>query len=140
MKRLFLVTALLFATPAFAGTAMPLPGTTVQASTIDFSQLIHDEKGNPMLVNPDKKDEGQVTLKFIAVRALSQPFDDERSLAPEKKFYRGELAHKINEATQPLSLTAENIVEIKLVVGKAFPAWVVAEAWPMLDGALKPAK
>lgn len=135
MKSFLLALMILLSPVIFA--IFPSAASADSPPAIDFSQPILDENGKTAQIDPKDEKQGVITLKFVAIHALTGLYDDEKGLASEKKFQRGLLAQKISEAKGPLTLTAENITEIKLVVGKAFGPWVIAQAWPMLDPAEK---
>lgn len=103
--------------------------------SIDFSAKIVDFDGNPIRPNPETTDE--LTLRDACVRALCLPYDDERSLSPEDKFKRGQLASQIYKSDSPLDLKTEDIALIKRLIGKAYTPIIVFHSWPLLDAAEK---
>lgn len=99
---------------------------------IDFSTVITDYEGNPV-----KDNDKEVTLRLLAVGALSAQFQDEQSLAPTDKFKRGDLAIKIYNSTSPLALKSEDITMLKTVIGKAYSPVVVYKTYQLLDSGEK---
>ena len=81
------------------------------------------------------KDETQnvFTLKKAVLTALVSNFEDERTLSGEEKLKRWELALKIKNASDPVSLTVEDVAEIKKLVGKLYGTLVVGQAYKMLE-------
>jgi hypothetical protein len=74
------------------------------------------------------------TLRGVCVEALLASYEDERALAGEEKLKRWELAMKIKKAQDPADLSVEEISLIKKLIGKAYGALVVGQAWSMLEG------
>lgn len=99
---------------------------------IDFSQTITNYDGTPV-----KDNEQEVTLKLLSVGALSAQFQDEQNLPPTDKFKRGDLALKIYNSTEPLSLKSEDVTMLKNVIGKAYGPMVVYKAYQLLDAGEK---
>jgi len=102
---------------------------------IDFTTALNDLDGAAISDGTDAKT--PFTLGDAAVRALVISYDDERSLSPEEKFKRGELAARIHNATA-LSLKSEEITLLKNLIGKAYSPLIVFRAWPLLDAAETP--
>lgn len=94
---------------------------------IDFSQPINDLSGNPVLDG-----ETPLTLGAVACNSLLATFKDEPNLQGTAKAERFALALKINGKAQ-VSLKVEDITLLKTLIGKAYAALVVGQAWEMLD-------
>ena len=134
LARCVLIFLCLLPIAAYGGALVP---PNPNPGAIDFSQPIVDDTGKTALIDPKQESLGVITLKFVSIHALTGLYEDEKNIAPEKKFERGLLAQKISAADGPMKLTAEEIADIKLVIGKAYGPWVIAQAWPMLDPAEK---
>jgi hypothetical protein len=119
------------------------------AWSIDFKAVISDFEGMPVTEcadQPPPRDDREcqnrrpVTLAMAAMRALLVTYDDERGIAAEEKFKRGELARKIYESTsgngEPV-LTVEEMATVKKLIGKGYPPLMVTQIWRMLDPAAK---
>jgi hypothetical protein len=102
---------------------------------IDFSKSLMDYEGRPL--SADVNSEEHLTLGAASIRALVVNYDDERNLSPQDKFKRGELAHRIHNATT-LELKSDEITLIKNLIGKAYGPLVIFRAWPLLDAAETP--
>lgn len=74
------------------------------------------------------------TLRSIAIEALLAVFQDESSLTGDEKLKRWELAMKVKRAVEPAEFTVEEVGLIKKLIGKAFAAMIVGQAWMMLEG------
>lgn len=96
---------------------------------IDFSATIKDFDGTDLKEAGDKP----VTLGMIAVRALNANFTDEANLPAEEKVRRFGMALKISEGGE-VDFKAEDIAEIKKVIGRAFNPLIVGRAFALLDG------
>lgn len=94
---------------------------------IDFSQTIKDLNGNPVL---DEKT--PLTLGAVACNSLLATFKDEPNLQGADKTKRFALALKINGKAQ-VALKVEDVTLLKTLIGKAYAALVVGQAWEMLD-------
>jgi hypothetical protein len=99
---------------------------------IDFATVLTGYDGGA--ISDGSEPQTPFTLGSAAVRALVIPYDDERTLSPEDKFKRGELAARIHAATS-LSLKSEEITLLKKLIGKAYSPLIVFRAWPLLDAA-----
>jgi len=73
-----------------------------------------------------------MTVRLAATRALTAVYRDEQGLAGDKKVARFHLALKIADEDEP-DLKAEDIVLIKMVVGKMYGPVVVGRVWGILD-------
>ena len=74
-----------------------------------------------------------VTLKYLSVNALLG-IDNEEKIDGNEKLDRYRLAMKINEATGPIELKAEEIAKIKKLIAKGSGPLVVGQAYEMLEG------
>lgn len=73
-----------------------------------------------------------MTIRLAATRALTATFRDEQNLAGEDKVTRWHLALRIVDEDEP-ELKAEEVVLIKMVVGKMYGPLVVGQMWDILD-------
>lgn len=74
-----------------------------------------------------------VTLKKIVLNALVATYPGEENLAGDEKLKRWELALKIKNEPDPVSLKAEEVTEIKKLIAKMYGTLVVGQAFKMLD-------
>jgi len=84
------------------------------------NEPLKDEKGTPIL------------LENIAVNALLAATQDDRADGTEKA-KRFTLAMKINNQTEPVDVTAEELVKMKEMIGKVYTALVVGRAYDLLE-------
>ena len=122
--------------------ALALAGalTTSPALAIDWTQPIKDESGASIANCPDSKtpDCGKVlTVGDAAVFALFANFPDERALSGEDKYKRAILAMKIRGSEKDFVPSAEDLAQIKTLVGKAYGGLVVLRVWQAIDPSLK---
>ena len=82
---------------------------------------------------PDVKGK-TATLRGLAIDALLAQYQDEQNLGGEEKLKRWELASKIKNSPDPVEVSAEEVVLIKKLVGKAYGVLVVGQAWKYLEG------
>lgn len=91
-----------------------------------------------VLVDLDGKEipseSGPATLCGVAVNALLAVFQDEQNLTGEEKLKRWELAVKVKNLPDPAELSADEVVLIKKLIGKAYAPIIVGQAWQMLEG------
>ena len=95
---------------------------------INFQQEILGMDGKPL---KDEKD-ASLLLENIAVNALLAATQDDKAdgVAKAKRFA---LAMKINNVTEPVEVTAEEITMIKDLVGKVYMTLVVGRAYDLLE-------
>lgn len=106
------------------------------AVAADFSTVLTDQSGAPLMVAMDKTGTPvPMTLGVAAEQALFASFPDETTLSDQEKFHRGTLGLKIGDAKGTVDLPAEDTALIKKLIAKAFGPLVVARAWPLLDPA-----
>lgn len=74
------------------------------------------------------------TLGGACFNSLMAQFDDEKGLTPEEKFKRGKLAEKIYSAKGEVEVSAEEVAEIKKLIGKAYGQLIVIRTWELLEG------
>ena len=74
------------------------------------------------------------TLRSIAIEGLLAVFQDESGLTGDEKLKRWELAMKVKNAVEPAEFTVEEVGLMKKLIGKAFSAIIVGQAWKMLEG------
>jgi hypothetical protein len=101
---------------------------------IDFSTPILDLDGTPAK-NEAGKD---TTLGSLAVAALLAVLPEDRTEPAEQRARRGWLAQKIHDAPEPIELTAEQVAQLKALIGKVFGPLAVMRAWALLDPASVP--
>lgn len=120
----------------FFASAFAFALSVTMALGVDFSQPVLDPNGKPMLNGDVKQGEPlppPATLGTVSSQALFGSYPDEQNLAAQEKFERGELGIEILHAKGDLPLSAEQIAELKKVIGKAYGPFIVAETWLMLD-------
>jgi len=94
---------------------------------VNFDAPITDLKGVTL-----KDGENDVTLASVACNALMASFPDEQSLDAKAKVRRFRLAEKaVDGGVQDVD--AEDVVELKKVLGKAFGPLVVGRAFDIID-------
>jgi len=108
---------------------------SASAAQIDFSAPILGAEDKPIHDCTEPNCTGPVLkLGDVASRALSATFEDERALAGDEKFKRGDLALKVGKGGMH-DLTVEDIALIKKVIAKGYGPLIVIRAWTMLDPA-----
>lgn len=95
---------------------------------IDFSAEIKDFDGKAL-----KEGDTAITLGLMAVRALNAQFPDEQPLSAEAKVSRFRIAVKVSEGGVQ-DLVAEDVVEIKKVIGRAFTPLIVGRSYALIEG------
>lgn len=101
---------------------------------VDFGQPLKTLDG-VVIVDADKSDETsqvEVTLKTVAINALTAAYADEKDLSGEDKLKRWELARKIHGGNNEVS--AEDVSLLKKLIGKAYGVAIVGPAYGMLEG------
>ena len=99
---------------------------------IDFSQAMKNLDGTEAMEGEGKGAKA-LTLGSVATEALLAVFQDEQALPGNDKVRRYELALRVHKGGKQ-DMKAEEIVEIKTLVGKAFAPIIVGQAWKMLEG------
>lgn len=94
---------------------------------IDFNVVLKNFDGEE-IKNPKGE---SATLKSVAIEALLAVFQDEQSLSGEEKVKRWNLALKLYNNVDDISV--DEIVLIKSLVGKAYGALVVGQVWQLLE-------
>ena len=89
--------------------------------TLD-GEVISDMKGDPS------------TVRGVAIEALLAIYKDEENLSGEEKMKRWELASKIKADPDPVELAVEEVALLKKLIGKAYGAMIVGQAWKVLEG------
>jgi len=82
---------------------------------------------------PDMKNE-PATVRGVAIEALFATFKGEENLSGEEKMKRWELASKIKAESDPVEMTVEEVALLKKLIGKAYGALIVGQAWKVLEG------
>lgn len=95
---------------------------------VDFSRVLVDLNGE---VIKDVKDK-PATLKGVSIDALMAVYQDEVNLVGEEKLKRYQLATKISRDEK--DFTVEDVGILKKLIGKAYGALIVGQAWDMLEG------
>ena len=130
---------------------------------IDFSQVIQDLNGDPLLDNSQgiveliqgalkaldggdtakatsilrdglQDDERVLTLRKVTSRALLN-VEGAKSLNGEAKMKRGQLALRIFDSEEPMALGVDDLKTIKDAVGKTYGPLIVARVWALVDPA-----
>ncbi len=89
------------------------------------------EEGTPEGEMPKRK-MVKVTLLKVSRSALMANYPEDKSLDGEAKLARWKLAQKINGSET--EVTAEEVVLLKTLIGKAFTAAIVGPAYTILEG------
>jgi hypothetical protein len=97
---------------------------------IDFTTPLLDLYDTPLKLD-EKTD---LTLATAACEALLSTYQGEDNLGGNEKADRWALAITIKRATAPVEVTSENIIKLKDLIGKRFPAMVVGQAFELLEG------
>lgn len=97
---------------------------------IDFDQTFLTLDGVKIT---DVSDKGEISLTLgrVVANALLAITEEEARLSGEEKVKRYELAKRVLSGTA--SLKAEEIAEIKKIVGVHYTPLIVGQAWKMLD-------
>jgi len=97
---------------------------------VDFLQQLKDINGELI-----KDEKGNIAdLQYFAVNALLAVFNDEQNLAGTEKVNRWQLAIKIKNSNDDTEFSVEDVALVKKLIGKAYSAVVVGQAWAMLEG------
>lgn len=98
---------------------------------VNFSIEIEDLDGIP--IPKSDTDKTNATVGSCCVNALMIVFKDEQNLSGEEKVKRLNLAQKIHGKPEA-EVTAEEIVLIKKLVGKAYGPLIVGRVYEVLEG------
>ena len=79
-----------------------------------------------------------ITLKQMAILALSVAIPDEQGVGGDEKFKRYQLADRISQSTEAVEVTAEEIAKIKMLLGKGWGAMIVGPSYMLLEGGSVP--
>lgn len=101
---------------------------------INFDATLKTLTGEDMQIPGPNGATKPASLRVMAAMALCGTYQDEQNLAGDEKFRRGMLAMKLENGGAE-QLKAEEIAEIKKLIGKAYGPWEVAQAWRLLDPA-----
>lgn len=107
---------------------------------ISVTQQLTELDGTPMTTGKQVcqmcgqvvSEEEPMTVRLAATRALTAVYRDEQNLKGDEKVARFHLALKVTDEDEP-DLKAEDIVLIKMVVGKMYGPVVVGRVWSILD-------
>jgi len=107
---------------------------------IDVTQKLLDLDGEEMQViiqacpmcGRPAEEKGVRTLRNACTDALTSLFRDEPNLDGTKKFERAVLATKIHGEDEP-NLSAEDVVLLKVIIGKRFGPMIILRAYRILD-------
>lgn len=112
------------------------------AMAVDLNAALMDENGAPAKVCLDfetatKCKDGReiaVTLGLAVRKALNTPLQEEQNLPNigDIRFHRGDIAQSMVGATE-IALKAEDVADIKKLVGKVYPPVIVFQIWSLLD-------
>ena len=80
-----------------------------------------------------------LTLRGAIFHALVRPYGDEPNVTGDDKYWRGDLADKVQKAKRELILSPKEVIAAKLVIGKLYTPLIVHQAYQMLDPSLAPA-
>jgi hypothetical protein len=94
---------------------------------INFAQELKTLSGETI-----NKGESALKLSHVCCDALFATFEDEKNLSGDEKAKRFVLATKIYGADF-VDLSPEDVVVLKKLVGKAFSALIVGQAYQMFD-------
>lgn len=108
------------------------------AMAINFDQQIPSPNGGPLLDKDGKPLAVQPTLGSLCETALVSQYADEidpvthkETITGQEKFDRWKLAQKLHG--KDVTLTAEELAKLKMLVGKAYSPAIVGPVWTMLD-------
>lgn len=108
--------------------------TSAFAANVDFSTVVTDADGAAVAdcAGSDCAGKPPLTLGRIALHALTATFEDEKNLAGEEKFKRGQFAMRVYKG-DTVTLNAEDTALLKRLIAKAYGPLVVIKTWPLLD-------
>jgi len=95
---------------------------------VDFKKELVDLNGIVILDTTGKP----ATLKGVTIDALMAVYQDEQNLGGEEKLKRYELGLMLSK--DMFEVTVEEISLIKKLIGKAYGALIVGQAWNILEG------
>lgn len=107
---------------------------------IDVTQQIKELDGTPMVTSKQMcpacgqimGTEEPMTVRLASTRALTAVHRDEVGLTGDDKLKRFKLALRITDEGEP-DLEAEEIVMVKLMVGKMYGPVVIGRVWKALE-------
>ncbi len=113
-----------------------LPGSKQVIDKNGNFVFLKNSKGQFLLNASDEKihEMEPLTYKEAMINSLCAQFNDEQNLTGKKRFERYQIAQKIAESNEKVELSTEEIMEIKLVVGKFYLPIVVGKVYDMLEG------
>jgi hypothetical protein len=99
---------------------------------IDFSAHLTTLSGQPLRETPES--ERPITLGLVAAEALLALAPDEHgTLTPARSIQRYSVASRIYAASAPVSLTAEEVADIKRLVALRWAPLIAGQACLMLE-------
>lgn len=98
---------------------------------INFSIEIEDLEGNPIPKSETNKT--NATVGSCCINALMASYEDEKGLSGDDKVKRLNLAQKIHSDKSEYEYTAEDVVLLKKLVGKAYAPLVVGRVYEVLE-------
>lgn len=132
-------------------TALPAKAEEKKPFTIDFTQLLIGVDGSalfqagadclpqpadkPALIPGRTCAKEELSLSDVSVGALESMLESDRNEDAKKRFERDLLARKVYKKKE-VTLSAEEITQIKDRIGKAYGPSIVGAAWPLLDPSL----
>lgn len=93
---------------------------------IDFGAVIRDIRGEPV-----GEGEKKLTLGAVSCQALLGTYADEKALAAQEKVKRFTLAALCSNDSEA-ELSAEDVVRLKELIGKAYGPLVVGRAYEII--------
>ena len=98
---------------------------------INVNQNLKSPKGDELTYADSKE---IITLKDVISDVLLTPTEKEEG---KEKYIKYELCKKILETKDIIELKTDEISDIKKLIGKIKPAWIVGQTWDMLEGGEK---
>jgi hypothetical protein len=80
-----------------------------------------------------------LTLRAAIFHALVRPYSDEPNVSGDEKYWRGDLASKVQKARRELVLSPKEVITAKTVIGKLYTPLIIHQAYQLLDPSLIPA-
>jgi len=96
---------------------------------VNFSQAIKDFEGETVKDEMGK----ELSLSEICVKAILALFKSEENISGEEKYKRYKLSDKIYNKSE-VELSAEEVAEVKKLVGKMYSPLVVGLVYDILEG------
>jgi len=107
----------------------PIPINKITATCPHCKKSLEVEQLRGIIEDTGKK----VTLKSVCVDSLLAQYKGEENMEGMEKQKRGKLADKIYSAKDKIDLSAEEITELKKLIGKRETVLAVNRAYELLD-------